>query len=178
MYTIRFILIVLVALTNGASVKSNSLCSAAVCGSCAKIVMMRAGSYRVIKTCQKVLNMNGCCNSRSIRAALHFWTQTLYTAYLNKLSIIKTLTLCSRKKLLQTSPNGPGSWFGKDLRSEVLAFITFLLCKVSFIVRTWLLQLVIYQHQQRTLILSTVQWLIPKIYFHWSLRKFESTCLT
>ena len=150
MYTIRFILIVLVALTNGASIKPNSLCSAAVCGSCAKIVMMRAGSYRVIKTCQKVLNMNGCCNSRSIRAALHFWTQTLYTAYLNKLSIIKTLTLCSRKKLLQTSPN---VWFGKDLRPEVLAFITFLLC----LVRTWLLQLIIYQHQQRTLILSTVQ---------------------
>ena len=112
MYTIRFILIVLVALTNGASIKSKSLCSTAVCGSCAKIVMMRAGSYRVIKTCQKVLNMNGCCNSRSIRAALHFWIHTLYTAYLNKLSIINTLTEGVKMAIICISLASPGKKSG------------------------------------------------------------------
>ena len=72
MFSTRFLLVLLLTIVTGAKLKGTSLCSTNVCGSCSKIVMMKAGTRRVQMTCYKLLSMKGYCNSRFARSAHHF----------------------------------------------------------------------------------------------------------
>ena len=70
MFTLRLFLLVLLATV--ATAKLTDLCSANVCKSCSKIVMMKAGTRRVQLTCLKLLTITGCCSSHTARSAHQF----------------------------------------------------------------------------------------------------------